>query len=63
MENPKLLNHYICTLISDKDIKHIHVAAPSFGKAASLCYRSILGWDNRDSYELTKIVLSDLIFI
>lgn len=63
MDKPILCHVYICTLTSDKDFRRINVVASSFGQAASNCLRSITLWENKESYELTKIQLSDSVFI
>lgn len=62
MKKTKLLNVYRCTLVSDKDIRHINVAASSYGKAAKLCYESISSLENKDSFELLNIRLLDHCF-
>lgn len=63
MKNCKLVNVYRCTLVSDRDVRHINVATSSFGKAADLCYRAISLWENKESYELTKLQLMEDCFI
>lgn len=63
MDSPILRDVYTCTLTSDRDIRHVNVVASSFGQAAANCLRAILLWENKESYTLTKIQLSDSVFI
>lgn len=63
MKKTRLLNVYRCTLVSDKDVRHINVVANSYGYAAQLCSESISVWENKESYELVNIRLLEPVFI
>jgi hypothetical protein len=58
----RLRNIYCCTLHSDKGHRTINVVASSFGEASTVCYLSILSWEDHDAYELVKIQLVDHAF-
>lgn len=59
--NFQIKNLYDCSFTSDQGVKNFIVAANSFGSAASIAHFVASNWVDYDSYQLTKIVICDIV--